>query len=157
MSPLVASSVEDLANRGASLGLIRPNNTRFTVRKRTPAEIDEEKNAFELAAKQLSIFDEELAALKPTPFEFRFNFSDASGSHNYRNGDWEAHAMYWAAVNKHGMSEAEALEWMDQVFNVDYPQNGMLFAVGNMLKRPQTWQLLGVLRVDEPAQEGFLL
>ncbi len=35
---------------------------------------------------------------------------------------------------------------MDGVFNEDYPRRGMVFAIGNMTKRPQTWQLLGVLR-----------
>jgi len=157
LSPLVSPSVEAIANSGKSLGLIRPLNSKFSSRRRTLAEINEEKATFEKAAKQLSIFDDELAALEPTPYEFRFQFNDGSGPHNYRNGDWEAHAMFWAAMTKHGMSEAEALDWMDQVFNVDYPQRGMMFAVGNMMKRPQTWQLLGVLRVDLPSQEGFLL
>jgi hypothetical protein len=38
---------------------------------------------------------------------------------------------------------------MDHVFNEDYPKQGMAFAIGNQAKRPQTWQLLGVLRLDE--------
>jgi hypothetical protein len=31
----------------------------------------------------------------------------------------------------------------------------MLFCVGNMAKRPQTWQLLGVLRVDDTGQPAL--
>ena len=31
----------------------------------------------------------------------------------------------------------------------------MLFYVGNMAKRPQTWQLLGVLRVDDTGQTSL--
>lgn len=45
-------------------------------------------------------------------------------------------------------NEKKALEWMDHVFNEDYPKRGMVFAIGNMAKRPQTWQLLGVIRLD---------
>jgi hypothetical protein len=29
---------------------------------------------------------------------------------------------------------------------------GMVFALGNQAKRPQTWQLLGVIRLDEMLQ-----
>ena len=56
-----------------------------------------------------------------------------------------------------GLSAQEALEWMDHTFNVTYPQQGMLFAVGNQAKRPQVWQLLGVLRVDDPPQGALPL
>jgi hypothetical protein len=50
------------------------------------------------------------------------------------------------------MSEQEVLDWMTYTFNAEYPKRGMLFAVGNQAKRPHVWQLLGVLRVDEPIQ-----
>jgi hypothetical protein len=46
-------------------------------------------------------------------------------------------------------SEVAVLQWMDDTFNVEYPKRGMAFAVGNQAKRPQVWQLLGVLRLDE--------
>ncbi len=58
---------------------------------------------------------------------------------------------------RRGQSEKETLEWMDETFNVEYPRRGMLFAVGNQAKRPQVWQLLGVLRVDEPEQGALSL
>ena len=41
---------------------------------------------------------------------------------------------------------------MDSVFNDEYPKRGMVFAMGNQAKRPQTWQLLGVIRLDNPKQ-----
>jgi len=56
-------------------------------------------------------------------------------------------------------NEQKALQWMMETFNEVYPRAGMLFAVGNQAKRPQTWQLLGILRVDGLQalldQEGF--
>lgn len=54
-------------------------------------------------------------------------------------------------------SAAEALKWMDHVFNTEYPQRGMVFAIGNQAKRPQTWQLLGIIRLDELDQQELPL
>lgn len=48
--------------------------------------------------------------------------------------------------------ETAALAWMDGTFNEDYPRRGMVFAIGNQAKRPQVWQLLGVIRLDERRQ-----
>jgi hypothetical protein len=42
-------------------------------------------------------------------------------------------------------------------FNVEYPLKGMVFAIGNQAKRPQTWQLLGVIRLDEQTQGELVL
>jgi len=58
--------------------------------------------------------------------------------------------MFW--LQRRRTSEAEALQWMKQTFNEEYPQRGMAFALGNQAKRPQTWQLLGVLRLDSCEQ-----
>ena len=53
---------------------------------------------------------------------------------------------------RHRTNERQALDWMNAVFNEQYPKQGMVFAIGNMAKRPQTWQLLGVIRLDEIKQ-----
>ena len=105
LKPLVLPSINAAIERGQSLALIRPRNTRFTYKRKSNSEIAEEREAFEQAAKQTSLFDTELAALSPTPF----------------------------------------------------PRERMLFAVGNQAKRPQVWQLLGVLKVDDLRQEALAL
>lgn len=153
LEPLIVGSGEDAGERGQSLALIRPRNTRFICRPKSEAQIAEERKTYEMAARQLGMFDEELAALDPTPYEFRFRFEDAAGRHEYQNGDWEAHAMFWRERQRSG--EEAALKWMDGVFNDEYPRRGMVFALGNMAKRPQTWQLLGVIRLDETKQATF--
>lgn len=63
--------------------------------------------------------------------------------------------MFYNARNR--MGEEKALAWMDTTFNEEYPRKGMVFAVGNMAKRPQIWQLLGVIRVDDSAQTEMSL
>lgn len=114
------------------------------------AEIKEEREAYQPAARQDSFFDEPLPTLEPSPYDFRFAFEDESGKHDYQNGDWEAHAMFWRERNH--TSEEHALKWMHEKFNDEFPRRGMVFAIGNQAKRPQTWQLLGVIRLDKMRQ-----
>ncbi|MEY9604635.1 hypothetical protein AB7M74_000180 [Bradyrhizobium japonicum] len=153
LSPLITRSAAEAAQKGLSLTLVRPRKTKFIAKQKSTADIAEERDAFKLAAQQTSIFDKELAELDPSPFDFRFQFEDDDGTHNYQNGDWETHAMFWRWKKMYG--ETEALRRMAKVYNEDYPAKGMVFALGNMAKRPQTWQLLGVLRLDEVEQNDL--
>jgi hypothetical protein len=150
LNQLVAGSAKDLEARGQSLGLIRPRNSRFIVRRKRPTEIAFEKASYSRAAQQGNFFDDQLAELEPSPYKFSFQFDDDAGRHEYQNGDWEAHTMFWRERNR--TSEAEAIRWMDSTFNELYPKRGMVFAIGNQAKRPRTWQLLGVIRLDESRQ-----
>jgi hypothetical protein len=156
LNPLVLPSVKVAMERNDSLALIRPLNPRFTHKLKTLPQLEEERESYRRAASQGSLFDSDLAALEPSPFEFKFKFRDADAYHEYTNGDWEAHAMFYNARQR-GMSEQETLEWMDHTFNVEYPQRGMLFAIGNQAKRRHVWQLLGVLRVSEILQGTLML
>ena len=147
---LIVGSAKHAAERELSLALIRPRNTRFTFKQKSAKEIEDEKESYRFAAQQESFFDQKLADLEPSPYEFRFSFEDESGTHNYQDGDWETHAMFFRERNR--TSEQGALRWMNEIFNERYPKKGMAFAIGNMAKRPQTWQLLGVIRLDETIQ-----
>jgi hypothetical protein len=153
--PLVSASASDAANKGRSLAVVRPRSTKFYYRPKTAEQIAAERAAYEQAARQDSFFDKRLAVLEPSPYEFRFKFEDASGSHDYANADWEAHAMFFMGRSRFGNDEA-TLNWMSGTFNDLYPKRGMMFCVGNIASRPQTWQLLGVLRVDESAQGSMI-
>jgi hypothetical protein len=154
LDPLVSNSVEDAAAEGKSLALIRPRNTRFYYKVKADAELEAERKIYKQAASQGSFFDKQLAALEPSPFEFRFKFEDGSGPHDYANGDWEAHAMFFNG-RKREKSDQAVLDWMSTTFNEQYATRGMLFCVGNMAKHPKTWQLLGVLRVDDTSQSAL--
>lgn len=150
LSPLIVASAEDAMSRGQSLALIRPRNTRFKWKAKSPGVIAAERAAFDRAARQIGMFDARLAAIEPTPYHFSFSFEDGSGKHTYQCGDWEAHTMFWRESQR--TSAARALQWMDDIFNVQYPRDGMVFAIGNQAKRPRTWQLLGVIRLSEERQ-----
>ncbi len=49
-------------------------------------------------------------------------------------------------------SAQAALGGINAKFSEEYPRKGKLFCLGNMTKRPQTWQLLGILWVDDTRQ-----
>lgn len=150
LSPLIVSSAEDAMQRGQSLALIRPRNTRFRWKAKSKGVIEAEKVAFDKAARQIGMFDRKLATIEPTPYHFGFSFEDGAGKHTYQCGDWEAHAMFWNESRRR--DAVKALAWMDATFNETYPKAGMVFAIGNQAKRPKTWQLLGVLKLPEEKQ-----
>lgn len=152
MNRILQPSIAAAADAGRSLAVIRPKNTRFIYRRKSLSEIAKEKASYEKAARQKSFLDEDLNALQPTPYEFQFAFED-DRKHTYTCGDWEAHAMFYNGRKR--MTETDTLRWMSETFNDAYPKAGMLFAVGNMAARPQTWQLLGVLRIEGLDQPGL--
>ncbi len=150
LAPMILPSAKAAAAQGASLALIRPSNTKFVWKVKSPTALDAERSAYKSASSQRDILDTELAAFEPSPYQFAFTFSDAAGAHTWRCGDWETHATFFKLRNQY--SEREALQHLDRVYNEEYPRRGMVFAVGNMAKRPQTWQLLGVIRLAESGQ-----
>ncbi len=147
LNPIIVGSAEEATSRGQSLALIRPTQTRFIIKKKTAFNIEREVASFNAAARQTSLLDKELATFNPAPFHFAFKFDDQSGQHTYSCGDWEVSAMFYNGRRRDG--EAKTLQWMKEVFDEEYPSKGMAFALGNIAKRPQTWQLLGVIRLDE--------
>lgn len=155
LAPLIVRSAKEAVERGESLALIRPRKPKFIAKRRSSEKIEEQRDAFQRAASQNSLFDKKLAELEPTPYDFRFTFEDDGGSHDYQNGDWEAHAMFWHERQR--FDEERALKFMHEKFNDEYPAKGMVFAIGNQAKRPQTWQLLGVIRADVVEQAAFEL
>lgn len=155
LEPLIVGSGHDAARLGQSLALIRPKNPRFISKRKSSAIIEAERDAYERAARQMGMFDAALDVIDPSPFQFRFTFEDAQGKHMYTCGDWETHAMFWRLRRQVG--EAAALAKMSEVYNEQYPASGMAFAIGNQAKRPQVWQLLGVIRLDDRGQGELLV
>jgi hypothetical protein len=151
LNPVIVPSTRVATERGQSLALIRPTNTRFYWREKSKADLASEMQRIQDYNRQTSLFDKELPPFDPTPYEFRFTFQDAEGKeHDCENGDWEAHAMYWRWSKEYG--SARALGMMGEKFNDEYPKRGMAFAQGTLFKRPNIWTLLGVIRLDPYAQ-----
>ena len=89
LNPLVLPSVKAAEARGDSLALIRPIDARFSYKLKSAAHLKEERESYKLAAAQGSLLDDDLAALEPSPYEFKFKFKDADVSariHEWRLG-----------------------------------------------------------------------
>jgi len=147
LSAAITKSEKEAAKRGQSLALIEPKNIHFKVKRLSIDEIARVKQSFKNVSRQFSLFDEELAEFNPSPYEFKMSFVDGSGKHEKKCGDWEVHAMFLNFSKKYG--EKEALERMEHIFCVEYPKKGVMFALGNMQKRPNIWQLLGIIRAEK--------
>ena len=154
LEPLINRSAKDARAAGASLTLIRPTNTRFHWRTKSTTEIEGERFAYRAAVSQRGLFDrDDLRALEPVPYHFRFAYEDGDGRHHGACEDWETSATFWKWRREYG--EASALERLSGVFNDEYPRKGMVFAMGNMAARPQVWLLLGVIRLDTEQQTSL--
>jgi len=153
LDPLVLPSTEEAARRGMSLTLIRPANPEFRYRRKSASDLDEEREGYRFAARQMSMLDEELDVLEPIPYEFEFAYEDEAGKHKMQCGDWETSAAFWNISRDYG--EKGALDHLLTTYNEDYRSKGMVFAMGTLRKRPKQWILLGVIRLDESQQASF--
>ncbi len=154
LAPLVRKSVKDAIAMGESLTLIRPQEFKFTWKVKGKPQIAEERASYAAAGQQTSLLDTALTKLEPCPFEFRVSFRDDAGKHNHACEDWETTAAFWN-LNKRGGADY-ALGHLDRMYNHEYPEHGVVLALGNMAARPQTWLLLGIIRLDDPKQGQLL-
>lgn len=155
LAPLILHSTDEAAQRGQSLTLIRPISPRFGYERKSKEKILREKQAYIAASSQGSFLDEQLQALEPCPYEFRFDYSTMDGkSHSHACGDWETAATFRRFERKVG--ERGALAQMQETFGVEYPKKGMVLAMGTHSQRPEQWLLVGVIRLDTSQQLEFL-
>ena len=155
LAPLVLDGLAAAAARGDSLALVRPASSRFYWRPRSKADMDEARDAYARAARQDSFLDQELAAFEPPPYDFRVACRDAGGEHDYRCGDWETTAAFFKL--RRSYTEGEVLSHLARTYNEARTGRGLVMAMGNMKKRPNQWQLLGLLAVPDEPQLGLLL
>jgi hypothetical protein len=147
MQPLVRGSVREAAAQNASLTLVRPIESEFAAKRRGLAEIEAERQAYQAAARQTDLFDEELSEIVPCPFAFRLRFRDADGWHEHQCEDWETEAAFWNLSRRY--DESQVLQHLNAEYNQRRPGKGLVLALGNMAARPQTWLLLGILALPE--------
>lgn len=149
---LVSSESEAAANN-QSLAVIRPRNVNLQWQRLLPAELEEDKKKFAAQVAQLSFLEEQLPPYEPCPFKFIMTYEDGAGKKRKTCADWETSAAFFKLSRD--KSEAEALEHLRYTYCEKYVKSGLVLALGNMKKRPQTWQLLGVFPVEEAVQRDL--
>ena len=91
---------------------------------------------------------------EPAPYEFSYEYEDADGPHVQRCHDWEIEQTYLKWSSLYG--ERKALAEMMRVFGSEYPNKGMLLALGTHGQRNWQWMIIGVLRLDDIIQPSLL-
>lgn len=147
----LVGSEKQAAACGNSLAVIRPRKVSFSWKARDSSELEAMKSAFEKQAAQLSLLDDEIAAYSPCPFQFTMNYLDEDGPHTKSCADWETEATFFNQRRRYG--EKAALEHLQKTYCENYVARGLVFSLGNMKKRPQTWQLLGIFPCRTPEQD----
>lgn len=151
LNQYILESTEEAKSRGMSLVLVRPATSKFYWKERSAGDIKRQHEHYARIARQKSFFDKELKALEPCPYAFKYDYSFEDGKkHTATCDDWETTAMFYNLRRKYGLKHT--LERMKTVFDDEYPKNGMAFAMGTHSIFPDTWLLVGVIRLDRTDQ-----
>lgn len=154
LAPLEVTSISAAKEKGLSLALLRPQNPVFVIERKTDEEIEEERARNQAYAAQPDLFNSvRLIPLEPCPFRFKYRYRTDDGQREGTCQDWETDATFFHWSKQYG--EAQALAHMERVFGKDYPEKGMVLAMGTHSQYPDTWLINGVIRLDEIAQPGF--
>ncbi len=151
---MTRESTDEAESLGESLTLLRPEDVRFSWRRKSDGEVAIERIKHAALAGQLSFLHDAPKPLEPCPFEFTFRWKDSAGrSRSNICDDWETSTAF--SVRRDFKGEQGALDSLRETFEIEYPQKGMRFALGTHSRRSSQWLLVGVIRVDE-ADQGEL-
>ena len=152
----LVSSLEDEMNAGRSLALIRPEAPRFSFRRLSDAELRKATRRRRELVAQASLFGGDSILPDQPPYTFIYKFVHAGKKREFQCIDWETDATFLKWRNLYG--EQKALENMQEKFGVEYPEKGVVFAMGtHRVRHWKSWLLSGVIRADHTAQEQFQL
>ncbi len=146
----IVDSEKHASELGHSLAVIRPQDVSLSWKARSKQEINEITAAFRSRAAQLSLLEDEIKAYQPCPYRITMRYRDADGQHSKTCADWETDAAFFKLRQMY--EETDVLKHLRKTYCEDYVAKGLVFALGNMKKRPQTWQLLGIFPVAESMQ-----
>lgn len=150
VSPMIRQSLTAEREAGRSFAFIRPAIRKFIIEKKPDAEYREEKERFELYAKQQDFFLRPAAPYKPCPFKFKYEYEIADGVRTGTCQDWETEATYFKWALQYG--ENDTLARMQKVWGNDMPKKGVLLAMGTHSLYPDTWLINGIVQLPERGQ-----
>jgi hypothetical protein len=151
LRPMVRQSVDEAKSKGETLTLIEPAKLDFYWEEKTDPEMAKEASLSREWANQYSFLTEPVAPLEPCRFRFKFRYIDGAGKE--RNGtcdDWESGVTF--RRREKTLGHIGALNSMKEQFEQDYMKKGCVFAMGTHSIYPDTWLLVGVIRLDKTDQ-----
>mgnify|MGYP001164685269 CR=1 FL=1 len=151
LAALVVTGLDAERRAGRSLALLKAEILEFRVEPRPTGELSAEAEKFAGLRNQLDLFNtKSVVPYQPCPYRFKYRYRTDDGSREGTCQDWEMEATYFNWAKRYG--EVKALAEMRRVFGEDYPQKGMLLAMGTHSLYPDTWLINGVIRLDEIRQ-----
>jgi hypothetical protein len=154
LARLEVTGLNKVELQGKSLALLRPQDPRFIIEPKSAEEIAQEKAGYESICRQPDMFFEKsLLPLHPCPFKFKYHYSTDDGIREGTCQDWETDATFFRWRTQYG--EDGALQRMETVFGKEYPQKGMVLAMGTHSRYPNVWLINGVVRMDDAPQASL--
>jgi hypothetical protein len=150
VTPMIKDSLEDEGKLGRSFAFIRPTIRRFIVEKKPADELEDEREKFALAAKQVDLFLGQIVPYAPCPYRFKYDYETKEGKRTGTCQDWETEATFFNWRKQY--SEAEAIKHMQARWGDAMPAKGLLFAMGTHSQYPDTWLINGLIQVAEVGQ-----
>ena len=154
LSPLIVTSLDKERENNKSLALLNAEILDFLYEQKTDDEIAKEAAKFKALHDQADLFNTKPLIHCPAPYRFKYRYRSDDGQREGTCQDWEIEATFYHWSSRYG--EQEALEQMCRVFGEEYPQKGMLLAMGTHSQYPDTWLINGVIRLDEIKQLSLL-
>lgn len=143
---IVASTKREYAE-GRSLALIRPEKPEFLWKRRSQREIDKIRQDYERLKSTSDLFGgQSVVPREAAPYDFFYRYRDEDGDHEPRCHDWEVEATFLRRRSELG--EQGALDWMMSKFGEEYPNKGMILAMGTHSQRNWQWMIIGVIRLS---------
>jgi len=146
----IVSSLEKERSKDRSLALLKVEVQDFLIERKQQDKIEMERAQFKKLREQGDMFQKSVIPYKPCPFVFKYKYTCEDGHREGSCQDWEIEATFFRWANMYG--EKEALIHMKERFGTEYPQQGMLLAMGTHSRFPDRWLINGVVRLDEVRQ-----
>ncbi|WP_206453678.1 hypothetical protein [Aurantimonas marina] len=149
----IVHSLAKEREEGRSLALLKPEVLEFRADKKTETELAKEQSRFDVIRSQSDMFAKEVTPYHPCPYFFRYRYRTQDGLREGTCQDWEVEATFFKWSREYG--EKKALAEICRVFGEEYPERGMLLAMGTHSLYPDVWLVNGVIRLDQ-IQQGSL-
>jgi len=157
LSRSIVTSLEREREAGRSFALLQSEILDFSAEKKSSEELSEERTRFDnmrIQAAQDLFNTEKIIPHVPCPFKFKYKYRTEDGLREGTCQDWEIEATYFKWSRRYG--EQQAIERMIQRFGEEYPEKGMLLAMGTHRHWKDRWLINGVIRYHPIKQLSFL-
>jgi hypothetical protein len=145
--PLQFQSIQDIKDRGKSLGIIKPNQILKYYCKKTDRDWNPKQQAM---LDQIDLFEPSVD-LEKIPYQFGYEFIDgANKKHKYSISDWEISELYRKSRDtskENTLEEREEegkLKVREKLEHEFLSTKDLYFIVGNLKNHSQTFMIIGI-------------